>query len=177
MKKKLYNIIFPIWILFIVPPVILIVLPSNFIIDSLVLIISLKLFKISNINEIYKKTIFKVWIFGFLSDIIGALFLFLSMFIPGNFWYDKVLSPLMWNPFETVYSFLYCTIAIIISGLFIYLFNKKITFKNINIKDNLKKKIAFILALVTAPYLFYLPTSVVYNNYFEDIGIIGYINK
>ena len=57
MKKKLYNIIFPIWILFIVPPVILLVLPSNFIIDSLVLIVALKIFKISNIKEIYKKPI------------------------------------------------------------------------------------------------------------------------
>lgn len=177
MKKKLYNIIFPVWLLFIIPPIILFILPANFIIDSLVLIFSLKILKVSNIKEIFKKIIVKVWIFGFLSDIIGALFLFLSMFIPGEFWYDNIMAPLMWNPFETIYSFLYCTIGVLISGIFIYFFNKKITLKNIDIKDELKKKISLALAVITMPYLFYLPTSVVYHNYFKDIGIIQYINK
>jgi len=177
MRKKLYNIIFPIWILFIVPPAILIVLPSNFIIDSLVLIITLKILRINNIKEIYKKTILKVWLFGFFADIIGAIFLLISQFIPGEFWYDNILAPLMWNPFENIFSFIYCTIGILISGVFIYLFNKKITFKNIDLKDNLKKKIAFVLSLITMPYLFYLPTYIVYNNYFENIGLIEYINK
>lgn len=177
MKKKLYNIIFPIWILFIVPPVILIILPSNFIIDSLVLILTLKILKIDNVKKIYKKTIFKIWIFGFLSDIIGAIFLLISQFIPGEFWHNNILAPLMWNPFENIYSFIYCTIGILISGILIYLFNKKITLKNINISNKFKKKIAFSLALITAPYLFYLPTKVVYNDYFENIGLIEYINK
>lgn len=38
MKKdmKLYNVIFPIWMLFFLPPVRLVVLPANFVIDSLV---------------------------------------------------------------------------------------------------------------------------------------------
>ena len=177
MKIKLYNIIFPIWILFIVPPIILVVLPSNFIIDSLVLIITLKVFKIHNIKEIYIKTIFKIWIFGFFADIIGAIFLLISQFIPGEFWYNNILAPLMWNPFENVFSFIYCTFGVLISGMFIYLFNKKIIFKTIDIKDNIKKKIAISLTIITAPYLFYLPSKVIYNNYLNDIGLIQNIDK
>ena len=46
--KKLYNVIFPIWLILIVPPIVLLTLPSNFIIDSLVLTLGLKLLKLTD---------------------------------------------------------------------------------------------------------------------------------
>ena len=171
-KNKFYNIIFPIWILFVFPPVILFMLPANFLIDSIVLLIALKLLKIQKIGEIYKKTIFKIWIFGFLSDIVGALFLLLSQFIPGDFWYDNILSNVVWNPFNNIFSFIYCLVALTISGVLIYFLNKKITFKNLNISPKNKNKIALSLAIITAPYLFLLPSSLIYKDYTEKI--IGY---
>ena len=42
---KLYNIIFPVWLFLFFPPVILITLAGNFIIDSLVVIAGYFLFK------------------------------------------------------------------------------------------------------------------------------------
>ena len=147
-------------------------LPANFIVDTIVLLISLKILKVKNIKKIYIKTIFKVWIFGFLADVIGALFLLISQFIPGDFWYENILSNLVWNPFDNILSFIYCLIALLISGIFIYLLNKKITFKNLNISSKIKNKIALCLAIVTAPYLFLLPSSIIYKDYTERI--IGY---
>ena len=93
----------------------------------------------------------------------------ISQFIPGDFWYENILSNLVWNPFDNILSFIYCLIALLISGIFIYLLNKKITFKNLNINSKIKTKIALCLAIVTAPYLFLLPSSIIYKDYTERI--------
>ncbi|MDO4714625.1 MAG: hypothetical protein Q4B28_08600 [bacterium] len=80
MKKdiKLYNVIFPIWMLFFLPPVWLVVLSANFVIDSLVFRLAAKVSKLQGIASLYTKSILKIWGFGFLADIIGAGFLFLA---------------------------------------------------------------------------------------------------
>ncbi len=64
-KKKLYNIFFPIWILWLIPTTWLIVIPLNFILDFLVLFVSMKLIKIENPFVNSKKSIFRVFISGF----------------------------------------------------------------------------------------------------------------
>ena len=51
---KLYNVLFPFWMLLLFPQVWLIVLPGNFIIDSLVLIMSMLVLKISEKKQFYK---------------------------------------------------------------------------------------------------------------------------
>ena len=66
---KLYNVLFPLWMLMLFPQVWLIVLPGNFIIDSLVLIISLFVLKISDKKSKYKKYILKIYGFGMLSEV------------------------------------------------------------------------------------------------------------
>lgn len=80
MKKdvKLYNMIFPLWTLFFLPPAWLVVLPANFVIDSLVFRLAAKVSKLQGVASLYKKSILKIWGFGFLADIIGAAFLFLA---------------------------------------------------------------------------------------------------
>ena len=165
-EVKLRNVFFPIWLFFAFPPIILISLPINFIVDSIVLLLGSKVLKIKNLKSIYKKAIFKIFIFGFLADIIGALILLATQFVPGEFWYQNVLAPLMFNPFHTVFSFIYCAIAIIITGILIYLFNKKITFKNINLDEKTKKKLCIIIAIFTAPFFFLIPSTIFYNGMF-----------
>ena len=79
---KLYNALFPFWMILMFPWMWLIVLPGNFIIDSLVLIISMYALKISDKKQWYKKHILKIFVFGMLSDIIGSaymLFLIISL--------------------------------------------------------------------------------------------------
>ena len=44
---KLYNVLFPFWILLLFPQVWLIVVPGNFIIDSLVFLVSMLILKIT----------------------------------------------------------------------------------------------------------------------------------
>lgn len=172
MKNKLYNVIFPIWFLIFLPITWLIVLPANFLIDSLVLLISLKLLKISNIKEIYKKSILFIWIFGFISDIIGAFSLMLTQFIStNNNWINNIFQSIVFNPFTNIYGFIYTSIAVIISGICIYLLNKKISLKKTNLEEKDKKKVAIVMAIVTAPYLFFVPADLMYDSGYSQADI------
>ncbi|GAA0180527.1 hypothetical protein SH2C18_32020 [Clostridium sediminicola] len=178
MKKevKLYNVLFPIWFLLVFPITWIVVLPANFIIDSIVLIISMIFLKQIDIKENYKKSILKVWLFGFLSDFIGAGILFLSHIPNGDWWYEFVYSPVSYNPFDNFYSLSYVFIAIIVSGVAIYLFNLKISFKKLNYDLKIKKTIALSLAIFTAPYVLLVPSKLMYNSIGPDRKIEFFTN-
>lgn len=164
MKKdiKLYNVLFPIWMLIVFPITWLIVLPANFIIDTLVVIITMKVLKVPNIKKAYKGSIIKVWLFGFASDFICAGLLLITQFIPGDWWYHNILSPVAFNPFNNPLSFLVVLIAIFISGLLIFLFNYKVSFKNTELSKEDIKKIAISMAIFTAPYVVLIPSKLLY---------------
>ena len=81
MKKndvKLYNVIFPIWLLWLFPVTWIVVLPGNFIVDLLVVVLTMKWLKIKDIKGKTKSVILKVWVFGFLADFIGTAALLFS---------------------------------------------------------------------------------------------------
>ena len=144
MKKNvtLYNVIFPFWMLYLFPVMWLIIIPSNFLIDSLVLIISMFALKIADKKQFYKKHILKIFAFGMLSDIIGAAFMFLTV----------------WLEISTMADEWYLLVpAIILSAGAIFLFNYFFTFKKED--KNIRLKLSLIFAIITAPYTFFIPTS------------------
>ena len=143
---RFYNILFPIWFLIFIPTVWLVVLPANFIVDSLVILLVMHIIGTQNKKELYKKSILKVWIFGFISDIIGAAFLFLTMWV-----LELVIQG----------DELYLTIpATLIAAVFIFIFNYSISFKGCERVERLKLSLA--LALFTAPYTFLIPLEWIY---------------
>ncbi len=144
-KTKLYNVLFPFWMLLLFPQLWLIVLPGNFIIDSLVLLASLCILKITDKKQWYKKHIVKIFAFGMLSDIVGAAYMLLMIVFDVGRMGDE----------------LYLTLpALVISGVLIFIFNYRITFKK-SAKD-LRFKLALIFAIATAPYTFLVPSSWLY---------------
>ncbi|MDD2569154.1 MAG: hypothetical protein PHN47_03180 [Clostridia bacterium] len=163
-KNTLYNVFFPVWFLLIFPVSWLVVLPANFIIDSIVLLVAGKALNLLELKNIYKSTIIKVWIFGFLADIIGAGLLFLTQTFNGSFWSEYIGNPVAYNPWDNWYSFAYVLGAIVISAVFIYIFNMKISFKKLEISKKQKQILALVLAIFTAPYLFLLPSQLMYSH-------------
>ena len=168
MKKtkeiKLYNVIFPVWFLLIFPPIWLIIIPLNLIIDSIIVYICMKKNNVNDIKEKLKKIIFKVVCFGFLADIIGGIFMyasvFLEIFVEDSKWLvDNLINPVMFNPFSSVFGLIYTILAMMISSILIYIFNYKYTFNKIELDDKIKKRISLVLAIVTTPILFLLPTE------------------
>ncbi len=144
---KLYNVLFPFWMILLFPQFWLIVLPGNFIIDSLVFIISMLILKITDKKQWYKKYIFKIYAFGMISDIIGSIYMLIMMFV-----------------FEIggVGDEVYLTIpALIISAVLIYVFNYYVTFRKVDKK--LRLKMSLIFAIITAPYTFLVPSSWLYK--------------
>jgi len=71
---RLNNVFFPVWLLFLFPPLILVSLLVNFLVDSAVIIFGLRGIGVTDWKPIYKATWWKVWLLGFLADIIGAAF-------------------------------------------------------------------------------------------------------
>ncbi|HHW29633.1 MAG TPA: hypothetical protein GXX21_08780 [Syntrophomonadaceae bacterium] len=160
---KLYNVIFPLWFVLFLPPVILITLVGNFVIDSLVVIACFFIFKLADIQksltEFYKGSILKVWIFGFLADIIGASILFIIGILEPLELPIDVITGINYDPFSNLAAVAVITIATLVSAVFIFMFNYRITFaKQIN-DQKLKAKVAIAVALITMPWTFLLPTK------------------
>ena len=169
MKKstKLYNVIFPFWLLvsFPITWIWFAVLPANLVIDFLVVFFTLNFLKVENRKEIAKKVIFKVWIMGFVADIIGSFFMFATACMMetkneafDEWWYENVTNSVCYNPFENIFAFLLVTVFVAFVGFLIYEFNLRWCLKKTDLSPEHKKRVALNLALFTAPYLFYLPT-------------------
>ncbi|MDO4283626.1 MAG: hypothetical protein Q4D02_08335 [Clostridia bacterium] len=164
MKNKLFNVIFPLWFLLMFPSTWLLVLPANFFVDSIVFLCALKLLDISHIKEIYKKCILKIWLIGFLSDIVGSAVLFTTQFFPSNGIWEDITEAVIANPFSNVFGFIFVLIAFLVSAFLIYFINNKFTFKKCDLENKIKVKIAVILAVFTAPYFFFYPSSSSFYN-------------
>ncbi|MBQ4524424.1 MAG: hypothetical protein IJA10_16010, partial [Lachnospiraceae bacterium] len=80
MKKTvtLYNLVFPVWLLWIVPLTWIVVLPVNFFIDLLVVVVTMKYLKISDMKQKAKAVIVRVWLMGFAADFIGSFVMYIT---------------------------------------------------------------------------------------------------
>lgn len=163
-QYRLYNVIFPIWLLLLIHPIFwLALIPSNFIIDSLVIYVALKMLNIESKKTIYKKTILLVVLFGFLADFIGAGLLLLAPAIPIEAFQQQVLIPLYNNPFSNIYSFIFISCILLLTGYLIYVFNRYISFRKTDLSNHHKHLVALYLAIFTTPYLFLIPTQFIYG--------------
>ena len=131
-ETKLYNVMFPVWFLLILPASWIVVIPANFVIDLLVLFLTMKFCKMPDIGKNLKSAVLKTWILGFAADLIGAAGMFLAGiggdYLPGAFgeWFmEHIGNAVVMNPFETVGGFLWTAFFVALAGFFIYLFNLK----------------------------------------------------
>lgn len=165
-EVRLYNAMFPIWLLILFPPFWIIAMIVNYIIDRLVLRHALRRLQIEDIKGKVKKAIWKTWIVGFTSDFVGGLGMVLTALLDfdyntpfGKWWNENLTNAVTYNPFESIYGVLWTTMCVIITSILIYFINKKWCLKKLELTDEQKKKVALALAIFTAPYLFYLPTA------------------
>lgn len=170
MKKqvKLYNVMFPIWLLWLFPLTMVFCGIGNFIIDFLVLTISMKALKISEPLKKAKSYILTAWIYGFLADIIGAIILFIvsNLFNESNSsfgkWWEETFYYLHYDPYHNIYSALMLIFAFAVAAIFIYIFNIKFVLKKLDVDDAIRRKLALSMAIFTAPYLFLIPSKYMY---------------
>lgn len=160
---RLYNIMFPIWLLIWLPSYLwLFLIPANYLIDRLVLSFSLK--NEDSRKELVRKNTWKVCLAGFAADLAGSLFLLAVYLI-----IDKLNLPseqametaLAWNPFASLTGILIVLLAVLISGILIFLMDRSILSKA-GLDPAKSKKSAMTMAVCTAPYLFFIPSSIIY---------------
>lgn len=153
MKKpvRLNNILFPIWLFWLLPTYVwLIILPANFVIDSLVIVLAMKAFRLENRLRIWRHSILKVWIIGFVSDFIGAAAILGIMFV-----LDSVIPRFntMLFPGTTLISLP----GVMLAGVLIYFLNRRFSFTKCGLSTAQVHKLSLALAVFTAPYAMMIP--------------------
>lgn len=158
-KNRLYNVIFPIWLLFLFPVAWLIALPGNLLIDCAVVLLTLLALKHTQKRAVLKQVWWKVWLLGFAADFVGVLILLPSMFLLGFLpepW-DTWLEPVMYNPFKSWLAFALTLIAVALSGVCIYFFDRWAMRRCSALDDRQRHVVALALAITTAPWTFFIP--------------------
>lgn len=168
MEKKpvrLYNVIFPFWLILFwpTPPVILLTLFGNLAIDCLVVFLALLVLKHPARGSVLKRCWWKVWLFGFLSDLIGALWLALGMLgawaleAGGAGWVSDFAMAMTVNPFRHPLALVWTAIGVALSGVCIYFFDRRVLRKTPELDDRQAHTLALTLAIAIAPWLFFVP--------------------
>lgn len=158
-NTRLYNVIFPFWLLFLFPFTWLIALPGNLAIDCAVVLLTLLALKHNDKKSVLKQVWWKIWLLGFAADFVGVAMLIPSMFVLGSLpepW-DTWLEPVMYNPFKSWLAFVVTLIAVVLSGVCIYFFDRLALRKCSALDDRQRHILALVLAIVTAPWTFFIP--------------------
>lgn len=169
MNKKMYSLVLPIWLMLVAGPALwILILTSNFFVATIVLIIACHIFNLKNVLKIYKRSIIKMVLYGFLADAIGAsLLLLVSKINP-----DGLFTNVANNPCGSWITTVYISICILFSAWIAYFFHHRLTFRDLKVSEKKKKQIAVFVAIFTAPYLFFYPIENI-----DKTGVISETTK
>ena len=166
-SETLYNLILPVWMIFFWPSYLwLILIPLNYLWDRIVLYWSLK--DLPERGRFCRRHTWKICLAGFLSDLLGFLLL-LGFFIlsEATKFGDLVESMAYYDPFSHPLAFLTVALSVLAAGFAVYFLDRLILTKA-GLAPEQAKRSALWLALLTAPYLYFFPTTVLYES-----GIFG----
>lgn len=156
-QTKLYNVLFPIWLLWLFPQVLAVVIPGNLVIDCLVLLLTLLALKHTEKGAVVKAVWWKFWLLGFAADLVGTAWMMLGWYLMELPALDGVVSYIdMVRPFTNPIAFLWTLAGVAIAGVCIYFFDKRAMKKCGALDGRQRHIIALTMAVVTAPWLFFL---------------------
>ena len=153
---------YPIWLEWLIPLTWTVIFPVNFLMNLLVLLLTMKYLRISNRKQNAKAVILRVWVMEGATNLIGTtIMLIITQFDFGrnDVWWEKICDGIWNNPCNNFGAFSLLTLCIVLVAYYIYRFNYKWCLEKADLDDTQRKKVALSLAVFTAPYLFYLPTE------------------
>lgn len=160
-EVRLYNVILPIWILWLFPQLFIIVAPANLLVDCLVLTAALAVLKHRNKRTVVKRLWWKFWLLGFLADFVGVVFLLPGALLPSLFsdapWTYDISAAIIANPFRHPAAFLWTLAGVALAGVCIYFFDRRAMKRCDLLTQREKHLVALTMAVVTAPWLFLVP--------------------
>jgi len=162
-NTRLYNVIFPVWMLFLFPAVWLIALPGNLLIDCAVVLLTLLALKHNQKGAVLKKIWWKIWLLGFAADFVGiasmlpAVYWGTGLSGPSYDWWSANIEPILYNCWKAPLAFLWTAAAIALAGVCIYFFDKWALRSCEHLTARERHIVALTLAIVTAPWTFLIP--------------------
>ena len=163
-RPAFYNVMFPLWMLIWFPSWLwLLLIPANYLIDRLVLWWSLG--SAEDRQRFCRQHTWKICLAGFASDFAGSLLLlgaYLSLSSYDGGWAHDIIWGLGFNPFSSVVGLLVTVAAIALSGMCIYALDLRIIRKT-GLSEDQSRHSALMLAVFTAPYLFLIPSQLLYQ--------------
>ena len=163
---RMYNILMPIFMLIWFPSWLwLLLIPANYLIDRLVLRWGLPK-GMEDRKRFLRRNTWKICLAGFLSDFAGSLMLFGALLgsdkLPGE-WGTRISNAVSYNPFADPAGLVIVLFAVAVAGSCIFLLDRMIL-KRAGLEKRDAKRAALKLALVTAPYLFLVPSMLLYRS-------------
>ena len=156
------SIAFPMWSLIIFPHFWVFLLPLYFVIDSLLLALSMSVAKMPRRGEIYKKSIIQFWMIGFLCDAIASALLSIpGWFIAGQNLHNALGQSLDYinvNVFHSSLAFFTMLFAVLINAALAFQLHKRITFRRFRDLPEISR-VVFWGAVLTAPWAYFLPVG------------------
>lgn len=162
-ETRLYNILLPVWLIIFLPSWLwLVLIPANYVIDRLVLKWGIK--ELPDAGDFCRKNNWKICLAGFLGDFVGCAILFAGTYLfnanDGPI-YD-IFYGVSFNPFHNIWAFLIVALSVAVSGLVIFILDRKILTKA-GLTEDLARSAALKIAIITAPYLYFFPSGLLYN--------------
>ena len=100
-----------------------------------------------------EKSIIRVWLFGFLCDILASAILLLIYYIVAGGILSAISAQELFRVEWGIGAVLYGFFGALIGLALIYRMDKRWAFRKTNLSAAQKKNLAFWLAILTAPYL------------------------
>ncbi|MDO5717187.1 MAG: hypothetical protein Q4Q17_05245 [Tissierellia bacterium] len=165
-NKRLYSgefLFFPLWLLMIFPNKWIITIPFCVLMDVIALYLALRFVGAEQMGSRMRRFIPGVLLSGGICHLLGVGLLSLLMWIGTSFHFKSKLGTSIingvLNSYDKVYDILWPILLVIAIGALIYTMNKKIIFSRSKFTKEEIHKIALVIALVTAPYLFLFPVQ------------------
>lgn len=148
---RLFNILFPAWMFYLFPTGLwFLLLPANFAIDSLVLFLAMKRLGVEEPRAVWKRSILRIWGFGFLADFLGAI-LTLALFLLID------AAHLSWDVYRFPGTTLLALPGVALSAFLIYFFDKRYAFSKCALPQDRVRRLSLALSIFTAPYAMLIP--------------------
>ena len=160
--KKL-NAYLPFWFLLILPPLVILTGVINLVMSIIGLAVGAVILKIKDPFSKYYKDVWKL----FLLTCLGSIIMLVGYGVPelfskNEFLLNNLITPLEYNPYTTVFSFIYMVVLLLIVSFTIYKLNKNLIVKKYAGEDNVRM-VSILMTLFLMPYLFFMPSTLFLN--------------
>ena len=145
-EERLYNVILPVWLLWIFPSIWPFILGGNLLIDGLVLFGILTALKLADRGRLMKTLLWRVYLLGFAADAVGAVFL---LYVVSQF--PEAMYPYTTRGINPS-GFFITLFAVVLSGVCIYFFDHAALKKAEALTAVQRRKTALAMAIITAPW-------------------------